>query len=54
MNKSPKEMGPNSFVQTYRKNPGVFIKFLKFLEVKQSIIRSDKEVGQLCANVEYA
>ena len=54
MNKSPKEMGLNPCVKAHRRSPGVFMKILKNLEVKQSIIKGGKEVGQLCTDVEYS
>ena len=54
MNKSPKEMSPDPFLQVHRKNPEVFMKILNFLELKRSFIRGDKEVGQLCADGEYS
>ena len=53
MNKSPRKNGPYPFVQAHRRSPGVFLNFLNYFEVKQSIIRCDKEVEQLWANVEY-
>ena len=54
MNKISKERSLDPFVQVYRRSPGVFMKILNFLEVKRSFIRVGREVGQLCADVEYA
>ena len=54
MNKSLKERDIDPFVQTHRRCPRVFIKFLNFLEVERSFIRGGREVMQLCADVEYA
>ena len=54
MNKSPKERGPDLFVQAHRRSLRIFLNFLKILEVKRSIIKGGKEVGQLCANVEFS
>ena len=46
MNKSPKEKSSDLFIQAQIRSPGIFmIFFLKFLEVKRSIIRYDREVG---------
>ena len=54
MNKSSKESGPDPFEQAHRRSPRVFMKFLKILKVKRNIIRGGREVGQLCADVEYS
>ena len=54
MNKILKERHLNPFVQAHGRSPMEFMEFLNFVEVKQSFIRSGKEVGQLCANVKYA
>ena len=53
MNKSSKESGLDPFEQAHRRSPRVFMKFLKTLKVKRNIIRGGREVGQLCADVEY-
>ena len=54
MNKSSNENAPNPFVQAHKISLGVFMKILIFLEVKRSFIKGGREVGQLCADVEYA
>ena len=50
MNKSPDKMGLNLFEQAHRKIPRIF---MKFLEIKRSFIKNDKEVRQLFVYVEF-
>ena len=45
MNKSPKERGSDLFVQAHRRSPGLFLNFLKKIEVKRSIISGGNEVS---------
>ena len=49
MNKSPYKRGIDPFEQAHGKSPRVFMKFLKFLEIKLS----GREVGQLFVDVEF-
>ena len=44
MNKSPKENGPDPYVQTHRKSPGKFLNFYIFLKVKRIIISGGREM----------
>ena len=53
MNKSPDKMGLNLFEQAHRKISRIFMKFFKFLEIKRSFIKNDKEVRQLFVYVEF-
>ena len=52
VSKSPKEMG-QIHLYKHKRSPRIFVNFLKFLEVKQSIIRGGREVKQLWVDVEY-
>ena len=53
MNKSSDKIGSNPFEQVHRKSLRVFMKILKFLEVKRRFIKSGIEVGQLFADMEF-
>ena len=45
MNKSPEERGLDPFVQAHKRSPRVFLKFLKFLDVKRNLYEIS-QVGQ--------
>ena len=45
MNKSLKERSLDPFVQAHRRSPRIFLKILKVLQIKQSVIRGGRKVG---------